>query len=678
MRGKGGDEMSLNIAEAKQRLPLPELLARLGLGDRAKKSARCPFHEDGSNSFSVFQHNGANFWKCFAGCGAGDEITLLEKHEGLSRGEAIRRYCELAGVNGTGDRNAPLSRPVSPPAHEANADKERPDQSEAWRKCVAAFTNDHAAKLATWRGYSAELVGWLRERELVGLHNGKIAFPVHGDGGKVLAIHYRIPPKAEGERARWAYWPEGVGVRLLAIGDMAGAGYVAAFESQWDLLAVADKLGVHRKGGVPGWVFVATRGADNGKLLAGVVPKAAAVLAFAQNDAAGLKWLQSVADCAGVTVKHVATPAAHKDMADWCKAGATLADLDAAVAGAVDLKPQPDETAKRVVPVLEFLRPSELLGYRPPEGIVLAGDCHVVRGSVFVIGGAPGVGKSRAGVALGVAGATGADWFNLKVHARFRTMIVQNENGRFRLQREFADLDCPALEDFVRVCPPPPLGLAFDKVEFQAALTAAIADFRPDVILIDPWNAVARDEKARDYLDTFNVIRSVIPTGDNAPALGIVAHTRKPKNDERATGRGLLNLLAGSYVLGSVPRTAFVLQSASDDPTDARVVWTCCKNNDGELGERTAWQRRNGLFAPVADFDWTEFDRPASDRPTVTEADVADVFQHGQRSVRKAEAVADLQERTGAGKSACYNALKLDGRFAGHLAENEGLLTWTP
>jgi hypothetical protein len=48
-----------------------------------------------------------------------------------------------------------------------------------------------------------------------------------------------------------------------------------------------------------------------------------------------------------------------------------------------------------------------------------------------------------------------------------------------------------------------------------------------------------------------------------------------------------------SYVLGSIPRTVFVLQSASDDPEEDRVVWTCCKNNDGELGQRSAWQRRN-------------------------------------------------------------------------------------
>ena len=46
------------------------------------------------------------------------------------------------------------------------------------------------------------------------------------------------------------------------------------------------------------------------------------------------------------------------------------------------------------------------------------------------------------------------------------------------------------------------------------------------------------------------------------------------------------------------------MPSASDDVAEDRIVWTCCKNNDGELGDRSAWIRCNGLFDPVSDFDW--------------------------------------------------------------------------
>jgi len=198
--------------------------------------------------------------------------------------------------------------------------------------------------------------------------------------------------------------------------------------------------------------------------------------------------------------------------------------------------------------LIEFRSPLELKNFVPPPGIVLIGDCHVVKGSVFVVGGAPGVGKSRASVALAEAGATGHEWFGLAVHRKFKTMVVQTENGEFRLAREFGELDCDALENFVRVCPPPPYGLCFARKGFREQLAAAVGNFAPDVLLYDPWNAAAREQDSREYLDTFDALRSVLPFGDAAPALGIVAHTRKPKHDERASGRALLNLLAGSYV----------------------------------------------------------------------------------------------------------------------------------
>ena len=71
--------MSDKIDEAKRRLPLPDLMARLGLGEHAKKSAKCPFHYDRHNSFSMWQaDDGHYYFKCHAGCGQGDEINFLQ------------------------------------------------------------------------------------------------------------------------------------------------------------------------------------------------------------------------------------------------------------------------------------------------------------------------------------------------------------------------------------------------------------------------------------------------------------------------------------------------------------------------------------------------------------------------------------------------------------------------
>jgi hypothetical protein len=88
----------------------------------------------------------------------------------------------------------------------------------------------------------------------------------------------------------------------------------------------------------------------------------------------------------------------------------------------------------------EVLTPSEIKPYKPPPKLVLIGDNHFVRGNATVIGGAPGVGKSRSLMAGAQSSATGKDWFGLPVHANFRTLIIQSENGRLRLQRELADI----------------------------------------------------------------------------------------------------------------------------------------------------------------------------------------------------------------------------------------------
>ena len=104
-------ELRAKIDEAKHRLPLPDLMSRLGLGEHAKKTARCPFpdHEDKHPSFSVFKgEDGFWHYMCFSKCGDGDEIMFLSKLKGLSMSKAMNLYLEMAGF--------PASRP--PKSHE--------------------------------------------------------------------------------------------------------------------------------------------------------------------------------------------------------------------------------------------------------------------------------------------------------------------------------------------------------------------------------------------------------------------------------------------------------------------------------------------------------------------------------------------------------------------------------
>ena len=99
------------------------------------------------------------------------------------------------------------------------------------------------------------------------------------------------------------------------------------------------------------------------------------------------------------------------------------------------------------------------------------------------------------------------------------------------------------------------------------------------------------------------------------------------------------------------------MQAASDDVTDNRVVWTCCKNNDGELGNRSAWERRNGLFMPVEYFDCESFDHPPKEKRGLHPELLREFLKQGGQYHRN-QLVSIVMDETGCQKSAAYNLVR--------------------
>ena len=331
-------------------------------------------------------------------------------------------------------------------------------------------------------------------------------------------------------------------------------------------------------------------------------------------------------------------------------------------------------------PFLEFRTPTECREWEMPEDYVLAGDSHLTRGGICVVGGVPGCGKSRAAVALAIAGATGKDWLGLSVHSKFKTLIIQAENGPARLKTEFSDIETPEvinLDDWIRITPQPDFGLPLHDAEFRDELKNHIEEHNPGVIVFDPWNRMVLDDRQKDYRAAIDSINSCLPSDPNRkPAVVIVAHLRKQASGEgRKRGRDLLPELSGSGMIGSVARSVFVLEHALPDDEDDTVVWTCAKNNDGREGCSSAWFRRNGLFAPAEGFDLEEFFKSeGGGRIKIEAASVKEAVGGG---VTKREAVKRLIDATGCKDSAAYGALASGGRFKGNLDEtNEGILIW--
>jgi hypothetical protein len=151
---------------------------------------------------------------------------------------------------------------------------------------------------------------------------------VHDAERKIVAAHVRQKDGKE-----WYYLPKGTKVRPLVIGDLIAGGPVHIFESQWDAFAFMDKSG-ERSG------IIVTRGASNGALVAGLIPKNSKVYVWTQNDAAGEKWQQDICSNTKATVKRVHIPV-HNDLNDWTRAEASDQNLLDAIINAETVQEAP-------------------------------------------------------------------------------------------------------------------------------------------------------------------------------------------------------------------------------------------------------------------------------------------------------------------------------------------------
>lgn len=165
------------IQDAKQALPMPELWRKLGWPGEPKKSCRRPYSpEDTRDKGSVFQHQSGGAWLFhdFVSNETFDEVDLLARMEGLSKGEAIRRYIDLAGIKERGRIRVHLGqdfrklerphavelRPNPLPPHKPRLGELRP------------FGADDVLALARLRGIDADAVRlaaldghlWIAER----------------------------------------------------------------------------------------------------------------------------------------------------------------------------------------------------------------------------------------------------------------------------------------------------------------------------------------------------------------------------------------------------------------------------------------------------------------------------------------------------------------------------------
>jgi RecA-family ATPase len=245
-------------------------------------------------------------------------------------------------------------------------------------------------------------------------------------------------------------------------------------------------------------------------------------------------------------------------------------------------------------------------------------------------------------------------------------------------------LDCAALDEAVRVSDVPEFGMCIDSAEFVSQLTGAIKEFQPDLIAIDPFNHIVSDEKYKEFREAIRAVQSIVAQCGSQAAILFVHHLRKGRDGERPRGQRLLDHLAGSYAFGAAMRTVAVLQSASDNPEETRLVFTICKANNAEKPPASAWQRDGARWVADGNFDIAAFLHGDSDnvgnRKAVTEEHLAQLFQNGERRIARKKAVEDLMNLADVKHTAAYDALKTGSgrKFKALKEDRDGLLTWEP
>ena len=318
----------------------------------------------------------------------------------------------------------------------------------------------------------------------------------------------------------------------------------------------------------------------------------------------------------------------------------------------------------------------ELADYIIPADMQLVGDNEVVKGyeGVTVLAGPGSSGKSLATMALALAGARGDGfWMGRKVHRKFKTLIIQAENGLVRLKAEFEHLkrnhpELP-LDDFIFISEPPEGGLPFHRNQFRAELRTLVDQIKPDLVIVDPWSQVATEDAAKEVVDKLAEIRSCFPA-DNCPGLIIVAHTKKPRAEDVRKGRGLVFLVSGSIALVNTARCVYMLLPWCDDPEDDRIYWSCPKLNNGSMYAPSVWHRKFGTFFVHDDkTNPKDFGKADDERESITEEHLRAAFEKTPE-LKSGELVKKLQKSSGAGESTCWRAIGEDGYLRVHLARS--------
>jgi hypothetical protein len=323
--------------------------------------------------------------------------------------------------------------------------------------------------------------------------------------------------------------------------------------------------------------------------------------------------------------------------------------------------------------------------YQPPADCDILGQAILRQGSLSLLMGQPGLGKSTASFALAVANVRGdRDFAGIPLCQNPRRwLFIGNENGPDRWKAHFGaaaqtmnQAERKGLRSQIAVAAlfdgeASDLSMPDNENRLEATVRAAQAD----VVVLDPWTEIVPNEIDSTVVRAaIGSLRRAIRRANHRAATLVVCHAKAGREmvADSLGNFGAGNAQRGNRMLYSSARSALLMVPHDEDGTD--LVLSLAKCNDGPPlnPRRIAFDREAFRYRVNADFDvqaWTAGLR-AKTRPkrkvdpetieslvreghTTTKAIVEQLASRGsERSVKEAIASAveiGLLRRTGHG-----------------------------
>lgn len=313
---------------------------------------------------------------------------------------------------------------------------------------------------------------------------------------------------------------------------------------------------------------------------------------------------------------------------------------------------------------------SQVLDYAEPRDTTLLtledGTPAWHEGEPMLLLGPGGVGKSRLSIQFAVCQIIGATLLGLRLpRPARRWLFIGNENSVTRWKTDLARI-CRSLHSAEQaeleknllihaLAADTDFDLALDDPEVIRRWRATAARCQPDIVVVDPWEAVIPRGDCNDAAATregVRLLRAIFRPYNPRFSLVIVHHAREGAQAARqAVGYDAGSFAKGSKTLRSIAR--FVLNVAPGDADDgSRIVMACGKsNNAARFATRSAvLNLETGFYEvdPLFDLDgWKDDVDGKTTTATCSIREIVDIVRAGHEDTQAI--VKEAEKTTGAG-----------------------------